>query len=214
MAVGLILLSIVSVLILLGIAQRVLDRMQLSDRAALIIAAAIFFGGLLPDIRLGRAAVNVGGALVPLGVCVWLLIKTDTGKERVRALAGSVLTGAAVFALGRLLPAEPESMLVDPNYLYGIAGGVIAYLLSRSRRSAFICGVLGVMLADIAVALINWAYGVNAVLTLGGAGAMDTVVISGLLAVLLAEAVGEIRERMSRPAREESRETARRGGGN
>lgn len=214
MAVGLILLSAVSVLVLLGVAQRVLDRMQLSDRAALVIAGAIFLGGLLPDIRLGNAAVNLGGALVPLGVCVWLLIKTDTNKERYRALAGAALTGLAVYLLGRLLPAEPENMVIDPHYLYGVAGGVIAYLLGRSRRAAFICGVLGVLLADIAVAVINWANGVNAVLVLGGAGAMDTVVISGLLAVLIAEAVGEIRERMSRPVRENSREFARRGGGN
>ena len=214
MAVGLILLSVVSALVLLGVAQRVLDRMQLSDRAALVIAVLIFVGGLLPEIRLGRVAVNIGGALAPLGVCVWLLVKTDTNKERIRALAGSALTGLAVFLLGRLLPAEPEKMAIDPNYLYGLAGGAIAYVLSRSRRGAFICGVLGVLLADIAVAVVNWANGIDAVLVLGGAGAMDTVVISGLLAVLLAEGVGELRERMSRQNREASRETARRGGGN
>ena len=209
MAVGLILLSAVSILVLLGVAQRVLDRMQLSDRAALIIAAAIFFGGLAPDIRIGMVSVNLGGALIPLGVCVWLLIKTDTGKEARRALLGSVLTGAAVYALGRLLPAEPEKMTIDPNYLYGLAGGLIAYLLGRSRRAAFICGVLGVILADIAVAVINWANGVNTYLVLGGAGAMDTMVISGILAVLLSEFIGEARERASRPAMRESGETAR-----
>ena len=198
MSVGLILLAAVSALVLFGVAQRVLDRMQLKDRAALIIAAAIFFGGLIPDIRIGRVAVNLGGAVVPLGVCVWLLIKTDTRKEAVRALVGSVLTGAAVYALGRLFPAEPEDFVIDPHYLYGIAGGVIAYLLGRSRRAAFICGVLGVILADTATALINWGNGVKTTLVLGGAGAMDTIVISGILAVLLAEMVGEILERMAR----------------
>ena len=54
MAVGLIVLSIVSVLVVFGAAQRVLDRMQLSDRAALAIAALIFFGVFVPDIRFGR----------------------------------------------------------------------------------------------------------------------------------------------------------------
>ena len=206
MSVGLIVLAAVSALVLFGVAQRVLDRMQLTDRAALVIAAAIFFGGLIPDIRVGRVAVNLGGAVVPLGVCVWLLIKTDTRKEVVRALAGSVLTGIAVYALGRLLPAEPENFVIDPHYLYGIAGGVIAYLLGRSRRAAFICGVLGVILADTATALINWGNGVNTTLVLGGAGAMDTIVISGILAVLLAELVGEILERMARTEAPEERE--------
>ncbi len=198
MSVGLILLAGVSALVLFGVAQRVLDRMHLTDRAALIIAALIFFGGLVPDIRLGRVTVNLGGALVPLGVCVWLLLKTDTRREVSRALWGSALTAAAVYALGRLLPAEPEQMTVDPHYLYGLAGGAIAYLLGRSRRAAFICGVLGVILADTAVAVINWRGGVETTLRLGAAGAMDTVVISGLLAVLLSELAGELMERAAR----------------
>lgn len=217
MSLGLILLPIVSVLVLFGVAQRVLDRMQLSDRAALIIAAAIFFGSLVPDIRIGRVAVNLGGAVVPLAVCVWLLIKTDTAREERRALIGSVLTAGAVFLIGRLLPADPERMAIDPNYLYGLAGGIVAYLLGRSRRAAFICGVLGVVLADIAQAVVTWSQGINQTLRLGAAGAMDTVVLSGLIAVLLAELVGEILERMARPAQRENMDpvdTPMRRGGN
>ena len=156
MSISLILLSVVSALLLFGAAQRVLDRMQLTDRAALVIAALIFFGGLIPDIRLGNVVFNIGGFVVPLGVCIWLLVKADTRTEVRHALFGSVLTGAAVYLLGRLLPSEPEKMLIDPNYLYGIAGGIIAYVLGRIRRAAFICGILGVILADTAVALINW----------------------------------------------------------
>lgn len=209
MAVGLILLSIASALVLFGAAQRVLDRMQLSDRAALVIAALIFFGGFVPDIRIGQVAVNLGGAVIPFGVCVWLLIKTDTRREVARALVGSVLTAAAVYALGRFLPAEPENMLLDPNYTYGIAGGIIAYALGRSRRAAFICGVLGVILADTLVAVINWQNGVASTLRLGSAGMMDTVVISGLIAVLLAELMGELIERMARPEQREQLEAVR-----
>ena len=204
MSISLILLAVVSALILFGVAQRVLDRMQLSDRAALLITAAIFFGGLIPDIRLGRMVFNIGGFVVPVGVCIYLLVKTDTGKEVRRAIVGSVLTAIAVFALGRLLPSEPEQMAIDPNYVYGLAGGVIAYLLGRSRRSAFICGVLGVVLADTATALLNWSQGIRTTLSLGVAGAMDTVVLSGLIAVLLAELVGEIIERMVRPTQREN----------
>lgn len=199
MSIGLILLSAVSVLVLFGVAQRVLDKMQLTDRAALLIAAAIFFGSLIPDIRIGRVVFNIGGALVPGLVCLWLLIKTDTKKEMIRALIGSVLTAAIIFFLGRVMPNEPEEIIIDPNYVYGLVGGLAAYVLGRSRRAAFICGVLGMILADVAVAALNWANGLNQSLVLGGAGAMDTLVISGLTAVLLCELIGEIIERMARP---------------
>jgi len=206
MSIGLILLAIVSALVLFGVAQRVLDKMQLSDRAALIIAAAVFFGGLAPDIRIGQVSLNLGGAVIPLGVCIWLLIKTDTKKEFWRAVLGSVLTGGLVFLLGRVMPNEPEQITVDPNYVYGLVGGIVAYLLGRSRRAAFICGVLGVILADVAVAVVNWAGGIRQTLYLGSAGAMDVVVISGLTAVLLSEFVGEIIERMVRRHRRENQD--------
>ena len=202
MSVGMILLAIASVLVLFGVGQRVLDKMQLSDRAALILMAVIFFGGLIPDIRLGMVSVNIGGALAPVCVCVYLLIKADTKKEVARALIGSLLTAGAVYALSFLMPDEPEQIVIDPNYVYGLAGGAVAYILGRSRRAAFICGVLGVLLADTLVAVINWQKGVNQMLYLGSGGAMDVVVLSGLIAVLLAELVGEIMERMARPAHE------------
>lgn len=199
MSIGLILLAAVSALVLFGVAQRVLDKMQLTDRAALLIAAAIFLGGLMPDIRIGPVSVNLGGAVVPLAVCVWLLVKTDTKKEFWRAVIGSVLTAVAVFALGKVMPDEPERIAIDPNYVYGLVGGIVAYVLGRSRRAAFICGVLGVVLADIAVGVTNWAAGVKQTLYLGSAGAMDVTVLSGIIAVLLAELVGELIERAARP---------------
>lgn len=202
MSIGMLILTVVAVLVFFGVLQRVLDRMYLTDRMALLLIAAMFAGTLLPNITIGMVSVNVGGALIPLGVCAYLLIRANETKERIRALAGSLLTGAAVFALSILLPDEPETMFMDPNLIYGIAGGVIAWLLGRSRRAAFICGVVGVILADVVTACINWSKGIDQQLVLGGAGVGDTVVISGVLAVLLTELIGEITERIVRKRKE------------
>lgn len=208
MSVGLTLLVIVTILVLLGVCRGVLDKMGLNDRQALIITGALFVGGLIPDIPLGgEVYVNIGGALIPLAVCVYLIVRAGTAKERVRALIGALITGLAVYWLGRFMPDEPEAIAFDPNYIYGLAGGLTAYLLGRSRRGAFVAGVLGVMGADIYQAVELRARGVNQALHLGGAGAVDVIVIAGLTGVILAEVVGEIIERVTRGAtRDESRE--------
>ena len=208
MSVGLTLLVIVTILVLLGVCRGVLDKMGLNDRQALIITGALFVGGLIPDIPLGgEVYVNIGGALIPLAVCVYLIVRAGTAKERVRALIGALVTGRAVYWLGRFMPDEPEAIAFDPNYIYGLAGGLTAYLLGRSRRGAFVAGVLGVMGADIYQAVELRARGVNQALHLGGAGAVDVIVIAGLTGVILAEVVGEIIERVTRGAtRDESRE--------
>ena len=200
MSLGLILLMALAVLVLFGVGERVLDRMRLNDRQALLVIAAIFIGGLLPDIALGPVRVNIGGAIIPFILCVYLLVRAGTHKERIRALAASVLTGVSVYLLGRFTPGDPTQISFDPNYLYGLLGGAIAYILGRSRRASFVAAVLGVLGADIALGVINFASGLDQTLRLGSAGALDVVVISGLLAVLLCEIVGEILERMQNGA--------------
>ena len=208
MTTGLILLAITGALVLFGVGQRVLDRLRLTDRQALFFVLALLVGGLLPDIPLGaNISVNAGGALVPVGLCVYLLIKAGSAKEVIRALVASALTGAAIYFLGKLLPDEPETAFMDFNYLYGLVAGIVAYLFGRSRRGAFVAGVLGAVIADVWSAAEIWMQGVSQPLRLGGAGAMDVIVISGIVAVLLAEFMGEVIERMTRGThRDEDRE--------
>ncbi|MBR1820023.1 MAG: DUF1614 domain-containing protein [Clostridia bacterium] len=207
MTIGFILLIAAGLLLLFGAGQRVLDKLRLTDRQAILFIVLIIAGGFVPDIWLSNNfAFNIGGALIPLGLCVYLWVKADTFIERARSVLAALLTGVAVFALGRLLPSEPEAMTIDPMYAYGIAAGVIAYVFGRSRRGAFIAGTLGVMLANLA----TWGYansmGANQRLVLGGAGGFDVIVIAGLLAVLLSELIGEVIERAKRGRQKPTRE--------
>jgi len=203
MTFGMIVLLVLSLLVIFGVGQRVLDRMHLNDKWALGLMLAIFIGGLIPAIPIGNVRIGVGGCLIPLGICIWVLIKADSGLEVARALFGSLLTAAAVWLISLLMPAEPRNIILDPNYAYGLAAGVVAYILGRSRRAAFVCAVLGMLLADIAVGVANASKGIDTLLRLGTGGALDAVVISGFIAVLLSEFVGELIERAVRGRREE-----------
>ncbi len=198
MSTGTMLLTVLSVLIFCGLLQRVLDRMYLTDRMALLLTGLMLLGTFLPNIRLGAVEVNLGGAAIPLGVCVWLFVHADESIERWRTLLGTVLTAAAVYALSLLLPAEAEQLPMDPMWLCGAVGGLFAWVLGRSRRGAFICGVAGVLLADAVSGVTVWARGIDQLLILGGAGVADAAVVSGVLAVFLCELAGETAERIVR----------------
>ena len=89
--------------------------------------------------------------------------------------------------------------------LDGLAAGAIGYVFGRSRRGSFVAAVLGMMGADIWQAAELWNAGIAQALPLGGAGALDMIVIAGLTAVLLSELVGELIERMSRGTRRDHR---------
>lgn len=201
MTIGQIVLLVVGALAALGVCQRVLDRLRLTDRQAIMIALILFIGGFLPEIPLGNVKINVGGALVPFFLCVYLLAKADSGYERIRAIAASLATAGAVLALGRFFPNEPENMPLDINYLYGLTAGVLSCFFARSRRAAFVSGALGVLLADIAEGISVRLSGVSQTLMLGGAGALDVIVISAVTAVLVRELAGEFQERCMRGAK-------------
>lgn len=199
MTIGMILLIITAILILLGAGQRILDRLRLNDKLALLFIALIIVLGFMPDIRISPVfAFNLGGAVVPLALCIYLFIKADTAWERWRCILASLITGAAIFAIGRFSPDEPETITLDPILLYGLAAGLIAYLFGRSRRCAFIAGIIGMMLSNTANAVYVWTKGVDQDFVLGGAGAFDGIIVAGLVGVLLAELLGEIIERMKR----------------
>ncbi len=198
MSVGMILLTATAILVFFGAAQRVLDKLRMTDRTALVLIALMFFGTLIPNVVIGSVSISIGGAVIPAGICVYLLIRAGTTKERVRSIVGSLITAGIIYAFSALMPDEPETIILDPLYLCGLVGGLVAYLLGRSRRGAFICGVFGVLLADAAVGIANRLQGIDQPLILGGAGVFDTAVISGLLGVILSELVGELIERFVR----------------
>ncbi len=196
--VGIIILLIISILIYFGVAQRVLDRLRLSDKGALAVIAALIIGGFI-NIPLPRgprleASLNVGGGLVPLFLAGYLITQTETAKEKLRALGGVFATAGAVYLTGILLGAEPESMFLDPLYVYPLVGGIVAYLTGRSRRSAFIAATVGILLVDVITYFRLLVTGTPGAVLIGGGGAFDAVVMAGLLAVLLAEFIGETRE--------------------
>ncbi|MEG6616248.1 DUF1614 domain-containing protein [Peptococcaceae bacterium 1198_IL3148] len=202
---GLIALIVVSFLIYFGLAHRVLDRMRLSDKAALGIIVALIIGSFITiPLPVGdiRSSINVGGGIIPIALAIYLLAKAGTNKERIRALIATVVTALVVYYLGSILMsglAEPAGRfaVLDSLYLYPIAAGITGYLAGRSRRSAFIAATLGVVLVDVFhfIWLVrNGAAG--GTVSIGGAGAFDVTVLSGVIAVLLADIFGELRERL------------------
>jgi len=204
--IGIIVLIVVSILIYFGLAQRVLDRMRLSDRAALGIIVLLAVGSFI-DIPLstGRydVSVNVGGALVPLFVAGYLLSRAGTSKEWGRALISALITGAVIFGVGSLMSrgdVEPGGRFfgyLDALWVYPIIGGLVAYIAGRSRRSAFIAATVGLVLVDLAYWVQLYYTGAPAgTVAIGGAGAFDGIVLAGIVAVLLAEIIGETRERL------------------
>ncbi|NLN06835.1 MAG: DUF1614 domain-containing protein [Firmicutes bacterium] len=198
--IGILALITVTALVYLGLLHRVLDRMRLTKIQALIILLAMLGAGFLPNIPIyGGLSVNIGGALIPAAVAVYLIVTADKAAERRRALLTSGVVAALVYLTDKIFAMEPTSpyFIIDPLFIPAIVAAVTAYILGRSRRSAFIGGIFGVILTDLLAWLENLLlYRLHVPIVLGSTGIYGASVIAGLGAVLLAEAAGEILERL------------------
>lgn len=196
---GMIILLVSSILVYFGLAHRALDRMRLTDKGALLVIGLLIAGSFV-NITLMRTpielAINIGGAVVPIALAIYVLSKAGTAKEWIRALVSTGITAISLYFIGRLIGFEPESTLIDPIYIYPIVAGLVAYITGRSRRGAFIGATLGVLAVDIFTAVYLLRRGIPGSVRIGGAGAFDSIVLAGIFAILLAEIIGETRERL------------------
>ncbi|HPR94023.1 MAG TPA: DUF1614 domain-containing protein [Syntrophomonadaceae bacterium] len=193
---GLIALIVISILIYFGVAHRVLDRMRLTDKGALAVIAAIIIGSFF-DIPIGSSVTINLGALAVIGLAIYVFIKAGTIWEKTRALIAAVITAMVLFLAARFLGAEPEDIFIDPIYIYPLVAGVVGYLAGRSRRGAFFAAVIGVLSVDVTQFIWLNRTGLQGTVAIGGGGAFDSLVVAGILAVLLAETIGEVLERIS-----------------
>lgn len=202
MTLGIVILIAAGVLIYLGLAHRVLDRLHLSDRGALFVIGLLVVGTFidLPLSRRPEIFINVGGALVPLGIITYVLIKANTALERAKALIASLVTGVAVYVTAGLLAGFGHGYrdVLEPMFIFAILAGTIAYATGRTRRGAFVAAVGGILIYDIIIALQAIGQGLQTTIHFGGAGVFDTTILAGFLSLGFVEIFGELLERVQK----------------
>ena len=191
MSVSLIILTTLIILIMMGAGQRILDQLRLNDKQALLLLLLIVIGLIIPPIWVGDlVTISIGGFIIPFLICIYLLIKVGFSRDLVRAMIGSILTAGIIYGLEWIMPADPEELLIDPMFIYGVVAGLVAYILGRSRRNAYICAVFGVTVAQLLQFFINLFSGTPTTLGLGTGGAFGTLIVSIIVSVATAEFFG------------------------
>lgn len=128
-------------------------------------------------------AINVGGAVIPTGFCLYLIISQDVGLFSI--LLGTGIITIICRLISRPLPGIGIGM---PIFIAPISAALIALLLSpeHSPILAYICGTLGVLLGADLLRLKDIRAMGTPVASIGGAGTFDGIFITGIVAVLLA----------------------------
>lgn len=198
MSVSLIIISVLILLVMFGAGQRILDSLRLNDKTALAILILICIGIIIPPIWIGKYfCFSIGGFLIPFALSIYLLISCGWSRDLLRAFIGTILVAGIIYGLEWLLPAEPERVVIDNMYVYGVVAGVVAYALGRSRRNAFVSCLFGLTLAQFVQWIVNFALDTPTILGLGVGGAFGAYIVSIIIAVAVSEFLGRCFETAS-----------------
>lgn len=138
-----------------------------------------------PRVHTGKTilAVNVGGCIIPLGLCVHLLASQLVNPFDL--LPAVLIVTAVSYVFSRPIPGIGIGM---PVFIAPLVAVVTALVLEPANAAplAFSAGVIGVLLgADILHLSDIRRMGVR-IASIGGAGTFDGVFLTGIIAVLLA----------------------------
>lgn len=127
-------------------------------------------------------AVNVGGAIIPTAVSVYLITHDRIWAHALIAIA---CVAAVVWLVAR--PVQGVG-IVAPTFVPPAAAAVAAIVIGRPSEAAlaYICGTLGTLIGADLINLPRIRRMGAPEASIGGAGTFDGVFLSGLIAVLLA----------------------------
>jgi uncharacterized membrane protein len=141
----------------------------------------------IPQMEYGQAitvvAINVGGALIPTAVSIYLLSKCSTSTIFL-SLVGILVVAIVTHAVAR--PVKGVG-IATPAFIPPIVAAVVALILlpAQPKTIAYVAGTLGTLIGADLLNLRKIPKLGAPVASIGGAGTFDGVFLSGIIAVLL-----------------------------
>jgi uncharacterized membrane protein len=127
-------------------------------------------------------AVNVGGAVIPTILSIYLMVKNGLYLRSLVAVA--VMTVIVHY----LATPVPGMGIAVPMFIPPVVAAIVAVILSRESAAplAYIAGSMGTLIGADILNLHSLTKLGASVASIGGAGTFDGIFVSGVLAVMLA----------------------------
>jgi uncharacterized membrane protein len=127
-------------------------------------------------------AVNVGGAVIPTLMSIYLLIRYQLW------LKAAIATAVIAFVIHSMATPVPGIGIAVPVFAPVVITAIIAFILSREYAAplAYVGGSMGTLIGADLLNLDKISDLGAPVASIGGAGTFDGVFLTGILAVLLA----------------------------
>jgi uncharacterized membrane protein len=126
-------------------------------------------------------AVNVGGAIIPTLLSLYLMTHTGTPVRMLIAVA------IVTFVVNKLARPVPGLGIATPMFVPPLVAALTALIINRhwAAPTAYVAGTLGTLIGADLLNLPKLKQLKAPVASIGGAGTFDGIFLTGILAVLL-----------------------------
>jgi uncharacterized membrane protein len=140
-------------------------------------------------------AINLGGAVIPIAISLYLLGKNSIWLP---GLIATAIVSAVCYAVAT--PVQGVGIAI-PIFIPPLVACAAACILAWSRAPsvAYVSGSLGTLIGADLMNLSNIRALGTPVASIGGAGTFDGIFVTGIVAVILASLIGAIGARKATP---------------
>ncbi|MEQ9406352.1 MAG: DUF1614 domain-containing protein [Fuerstiella sp.] len=158
-----------------------------------LLGGPFLIGAFAPRFRRMRTetivAVNLGGCVIPLLIAIWQVIHLFAASAPAWT-ALVIATSANIYVCFKAARPVPGVGIMMPGFVSPLTAVAVTWLMlsadSPDRASvAFVAGILGPLIGADVLNLRTLERLSTGVLSIGGAGTFDGIVLSGVLAALL-----------------------------
>jgi len=175
------LLPVLFFLLQMKLVGHALVKLGISPAVATLIFFLSIIGSLINiPLFLGKQniAINVGGAIIPLLLCIYLLPKVPIFKTIIAVVISALI-------MNHLAHPVPMVGITIPMFIPPLVAVLLGFIFSPRNPTpvAYITGVLGVL---IGADLMNLSQVTGAgMMSIGGAGVYDGIFLVGIISALI-----------------------------
>lgn len=189
MTIGLVLSVVVAILAFFGLADSFFKRVPIAPWLGFVVSLLLIAGALIPNITIGSFSMNIGGFIVPvIGSVIFSVIAWRRG-DFLKVIFAELVFSAIMVATRSLILPENGGMILATSLIVGFLGGIMAYVITRSRSGVLASVMMGIVLGDLIVNLI-YVFGFGGyAFSMGTRGVFDALVIGCVFGCVMLEAV-------------------------
>lgn len=153
---GIAILSVIIILMLFGFGEKLLAGTGIPAWLAFVISTLFLGAFFIPEIRIGKFGINVAGFILPIAISVLFAVLLKSKSELIKTSLAMITIALIVFGIRFFCMDLGKNAVMVSTLVSGFLSGIAAYFITNSAKGVVSSVFGGIVLGDLAFALLDY----------------------------------------------------------